>query len=494
MTTSPLSLWRSRAVLGVGQRALIRVNLVNYGAAAWPDLRVYLRIDGQNQDASALTLAPHQKGQVVFTHTFTESGSHVLEAYAEADPLQTDNVMRYSISVWDRLEVLLVSGDTNSKPMKSETAFLQIALQPFAAATADTADLMRATVVTPDKVNAELVASNRVIVLANVPKLTEAQIEVVRDFVQRGGGLLVFPGDRIDAAWYNQHLAGGTTPLLPCEFANVVTADPRGTEATGSPTQNSALGSPAQVVAEHYEDPALALFNDPGNGSLAGIRVHSRYRLRADAATTTTTTLARLDSGEPFLIEHGYGQGHVIQCCTACDADWSNLPMRPCYLPLMQQLVTHLASTVYPPRNLDVGDKLAAVLRPELAGQTVTLTDPQGRQHQLQAVATGHHSLAEYADTHRPGLYVLQTPDGRMTHFVVNASRRESDLKVLDDEQFKALAAEMNCRAVSSAAEYLQLDKQRRFGREVWKPLLTAVLVLLLAELLLQQRFAGVRR
>lgn len=168
--------------------------------------------------------------------------------------------------------------------------------------------------------------------------------------------------------------------------------------------------------------------------------------------------------------------------------------MRPSYLPLMQQLVTYLASTVYPPRNLDVGDKAAAVLGPECAGQSMTLTDPQGRQHQLKAVASGYHSLVEYADTYRPGLYVLQTPDDHKVHFVVNASRRESQLEVLDDEEFQALAAEMGGQAVSSSADYLKLDRQRRFGREIWKPLLAAVLLLILAELLLQQRFSRVRK
>jgi hypothetical protein len=76
----------------------------------------------------------------------------------------------------------------------------------------------------------------------------------------------------------------------------------------------------------------------------------------------------------------------------------------------------------------------------------------------------------------------------------VNTSRTESDLKLLDEKEFADLAKIMQAKAVSSAEQYLQLDKQRRFGREIWKPLLAAVLVLLFLEVLLQQRFAMVKK
>ena len=56
-----------------------------------------------------------------------------------------------------------------------------------------------------------------------------------------------------------------------------------------------------------------------------------------------------------------------------CDAEWTNLPARPFYLPLMQQLVTYLASKVYPPRNVDVGKPLVAFLPSADAGKKTIL-------------------------------------------------------------------------------------------------------------------------
>ena len=66
------------------------------------------------------------------------------------------------------------------------------------------------------------------------------------------------------------------------------------------------------------------------------------------------STLARLENGDPFLLEQKYGAGRLIEAVVPCDSDWSNLPTRPFYVPLMQRLTIYLASKVYPPRNVDV--------------------------------------------------------------------------------------------------------------------------------------------
>ncbi|MBN2136826.1 MAG: BatA domain-containing protein [Sedimentisphaerales bacterium] len=470
----------SRPIIGVAQNLRIRAAIKNHGKTTFEDMRVYFRVDSENRSASQMTLGPGESGQVVFSHEFDSPGSHVVEIYADADPLKADNVKRFSIPVWDKLPVLLVSGDTNPQPLQAETAFLQIALQPFTSAAATLSDLITTRLITPDKLTAKELMEHRVVVLANVPRLSDLQIKIIEDYVRRGGGLLVFCGDRIDPDWYNNKMVASATGLLPCEFAQVVDSETLKT-------------LPAGIVAQHYDHQALEFFNDPRNGSLQGIKLQTWYKLAAPQSTRDTSVIAHLDSADPFLVEKQFGKGRVIQCCTACDDDWSNLPARPAYLPMMQQLVTYLASTVYPPRNVNVGQQLAALLPPENAGKTAVLTDPEGKRHELSAILKDDHCLVEFADTELPGLYVLETPENETIHFVVNTSSEESDLTLLDDTEFAELAMQMKAKPVSSAQQYLQFDQRRRFGREMWKWLLAAVLLLVFVEILLQQRFGMVK-
>lgn len=71
---------------------------------------------------------------------------------------------------------------------------------------------------------------------------------------------------------------------------------------------------------------------------------------------------------------------------------------------------------------------------------------------------------------------------------------RRADLDRLSNEEIDAFAKAHNVAIVRSEAEYRQAEHTRRYGREVWKGMLWILLALCLGELLLQQRFAGIRR
>jgi hypothetical protein len=193
-------------------------------------------------------------------------------------------------------------------------------------------------------------------------------------------------------------------------------------------------------------------------------------------------------------VEKQFGEGRVIQCAVPCDADWSNLPMRPFYLPMMQRLAIYLASTVFPPRNLEVSKPLVAFLPASDAGKKASLVLPDGTLREVPVVKKGERGVVEYTKTQQPGLYTLTSPNGTATHFVVNTSRRESDLQELTDAEIADFAKSHGVSVVRSGAEYKQLDRSRRFGSEFWRSLLWLLLALIFAELFLQQRFSRVRR
>jgi hypothetical protein len=109
-------------------------------------------------------------------------------------------------------------------------------------------------------------------------------------------------------------------------------------------------------------------------------------------------------------------------------------------------------------------------------------------------VESGIHSLVEFHATQQPGVYTLNGPDGRPRHTVVETSRSESDLRLLDADELDALAETLGADVVEDGTEYVELDRTRRHGREIWRYLFWSVLGLMVLELVLQQRFARVRR
>ena len=132
-----------------------------------------------------------------------------------------------------------------------------------------------------------------------------------------------------------------------------------------------------------------------------------------------------------------------------------------------------------------------AVLGRNDAGKTLKLQTPDGMEREVPVLQQGNRSVLEYTDTQKPGIYTLTLADGASIHSVVNASRKESDLKRLSEGEILDLARANGVDLVTSPEEYIQRDRSLRFGRELWKPLLWGLLALVLGELVLAQRFGS---
>jgi hypothetical protein len=479
----------SRVTVGVGQKVNIRANLKNFGEKAYPSLRVYLDVDGQRRGVTEVSLGAGEDGQVIFSHAFDQPGSHVVKLTADGDAtLKEDNEYLAAVQVLDRLPILLIDGDPApaGEPLRGETGFLSTALQPFKEGKVELADLLEARVIRAADFKADTIDREKAVVLANVERLTDEQVRTLDGFVRGGGGLVIFPGNRINAEWYNAALFDHGAGPLPARFTSL-----KG--GLADPSQRTA------IAAQNYAHPALAMFNDRRNGNLSASEISAWYGLEPAEGAAAVTIAARLESGDPLLMEKRHGDGAVLLFATACDADWSNLPARPFYVPLMQQIVSYAASSVEPSRNVQVGQPLLAVLPRAAVGRRATLTDPSGRRHPITIADRGSRGAMEFRDTRQLGLYTLDfardsEAESPALHFVVSSPRQESDLRQLSPDEIDKLAADMSAQVVTSIEEYSDLDKTRRHGSEIWHWFFWAVLAMCFLELLLQFRFSHVKR
>lgn len=506
------SLIFSNRPLGVGQQLTVRANLKNHGDADIPGARVILKVDGQEQSFAQMKLEGGSETQTLFPVSFDKPGSRVIEVEVVVDdPLKTDNTFAAAVDVWGEIDVLLVDGDPSSQPLKGETDFLAVALTPFSFGRSKLTDLVKTKTVSWNaNLNTEFERAPDVVVLANVPKLTDTQANALRVYVEAGGSVLICAGNRIDASWYNKHLYA-ERGLLSAEFGV-----PRG--------MINEQGRSARIVAQHFEHPSLQFFNDASNGDLSTAEIRQWYELRlpkdgeiiktslsmaqdemmSDAgATPAPVVMARLDNGDPLFVEKTLGDGVVVQMATAADADWSDLPMRPFFVPFMQQIVTTMATQLTPPRNIRTGDPAVAIFSSqpkdadaassEVGSLNLSITLPDGSRRNLVPTTQGSQQTVRFEATRQPGVYTVEGPETPPVNFVASTSRTESDLQTLDDPKLALLAEQLQGHVVKSSQAYIEADRLRRHGREIWKYVLMAFLAFLFLELILQQRFSKVQ-
>lgn len=488
-----------RRALGVGQQLAVRANIRNHGTTPIEQARVILRIDGVESSVSQIALTANGTTQTLFPCTFEKSGSHVIEAEVVLDdPLTDDNRFAAAVTIWDSINVLLVDGDPSGQALQSETDYLAIALTPFTFGRVRLSDLVQTQTVQTKDVNEERLKSARVVVLANVSKLEAAQLTALTAFVQDGGALLVCAGNRIDLDWYREQMSANGTGLLPGIFGA-----PQG--------QIDGAGKSAHIVAQHFDHPALEFFNEASNGDLSSAEIRRWYELTNINSAAGAVVVTRLDNGDPFLAERRFGDGVVMQLATACDADWSDLPLRPFYVPMMQQLITTMASGIAPPRNIATGEPAVALFAPTPASPdanekpvesensepnesiTLSVVTPDGSRRTLNTIPQGKKQMARFDGTQRPGVYAMSTGSTQTLHFVAETSRDESNLIVLDEPGLTSLSKSLASTLIKSSAEYIAQDKLRRHGQEIWRYFLAALLIFMFLELVLQQRFARVR-
>ncbi len=482
----------SPTTIGAGQQIRIRANLRNHGDRAYPTgLRISLFKDGADAPDSETEVAigPHESTQVLLTCTFENPGSHHVKLETNSSDLLFDNRMELAFDVLSHIGVLLVDGSPSREWLKGETDFMQIALTPFTKAKSELKDLIAPTVITTGQIDKETLAANKVVILGNVPTLESNKVQLLREFVNQGGGLLVTAGDKADIRWYNQNLANKTKGLLPMRINDIDGALENDEKST-------------RIVAQHFEHPAMQIFNDRRNGNLGDAQISMWQKLvpaNPDIppdSPDAPVTLAILESGDPLIVEKTIGDGVVLQFAIPLDASWTNLPARPAYLPLVQQLTTYLASRNANPRNLTAGQPIVAQFDPALVGATFTLRDPEGHEMPIKAISKGPASIVQFNETDKEGLYTLDNEEIKdPIHFATSSPRAESNLKLLTKDELQQYADKLSAKLIyeestdKTLKEYANLENQRKHGREMWKVLMLCVLGFMIGELCLQQYF-----
>jgi hypothetical protein len=468
----------SRAI-GVGQRIRIVCTVLNTSEEDAPDTPVVLRVDGAAQDTQRLSISAGESADLVFFHKFEVGGPHRIELSLSDGVLAADDVYRVAVNVIESLPVLLVNGDlsVNAKPKpfpENETDFLEIALAPYAAsADAPLADLIKTQTIDPSQMDEVALDGQRAVVLANVPVLTNEQVKILEAFVDGGGALIIFPGDHVQTTRFNELLYRKGKGLSPA-----------GIDALAG--KGLGFDEGATLLDDRYEHPALSLWNDPSNGTLRGATFSAWYNLKPDE---DVRIIARLSTGHPLLVEREFGQGVVILCATSIDSGWSDLPLKPFYMPLMQRLIAFAATHAEPESNVFTGRPLTALLSTKPDKDRLIWQTPDGEQLARPVKEHGGHWVCTLNDTAMPGYYRLLIDDEAAKVFSVNLPRDESDLRQLTDDEIQALAQSIGAKVFRDAQAYTDDAQTQRHGRPLWRLMWVLALALVFSELLLQQWF-----
>jgi len=474
-----------------GAAAPVRATIGNFSDRDIQNLELQLSVAHRPQPSKALpSLAQRQTASVDLDADFPRPGDEPIRVEIPRDALPIDDVRYAAADVVSAIRVLVVNGEPTADEYDDEVQLLTTALRPEG----EVFSGHEVVVVDEAAVEDESLPGFHVLILANVYRLAEGTTEAVDRFVRQGGGLLVFLGDQVDAESYNSGLYRGGQGILPVELGEIVRAS-----------------DAAHLVVTDRLHPALrAVGREDDPLGIAQIRFREYFAAKLDVpegerdapSAGDAAVIARFNDaeGHAAIVEGRAGLGRVVLVTTTADKEWNQWPDHPTYLPVMTELIRHVARRTDGEGDLTVGATIEVhVDATSFEGDV--MVRPPGYPNEPEATIAGSPAtdgrglVARWEHTDSAGLYqfVLRRRDGgEVTRSVaVNLDPRESDL---------SMAGEVEVRRAMGGLpyEYVQgLDRLNEAAgetrTELWKPVLAGIVFVLMIEQFLAWRW-GRRR
>ena len=452
----------ARASFSGQERITVTAGLSNKGDEPLKDVPVTLTIDGHEIQTERATVAPHAAGSVTFAQ-FTLTGPNVRGSVrAGADLLPADNIFHFVLAPSEPVSLAIVdSGDRSDGSL-----FLSKALSIGTTPTFHV-DVASASRVTPTAFDKRAVA-----VLNDTMFPPAGGGGVLKRFLERGGGLLVVTGDH--TTW-----PPGEAELLPGRLGATV---------------DRTSGRSGSLGYLDYSHPVFEVFKAPRSGDFSAAHV---FRYRALQTLPTDRILARFDDGAIAAAERKVGAGRAIVWTSTLDDSWTDIGVKPIFLPLVHQLVRYLAH--YEPATswFTVGQVLDLTARAKGRADKSDriVVTPSGERISQSSAGEGSEGLLELNEQ---GVYEVRSSGaaaGRPEAIAVNLEPAESDLASIDPRELVAAVTGHATLVEAQPAQAQEMTREESERRQsLWWYLLMAGLLLLAAETVISNHLSRKER
>ncbi|HTN76519.1 MAG TPA: BatA domain-containing protein [Pirellulaceae bacterium] len=431
---------------------------------------------------------------------------------ADEDRLLADSTAFFAARVVRGIPTLIVDGDPSANEQRSESYYLKHALEPTGPL------LSGVTVDVKHEAEMETVSLSKyqVIFLCNVYRFSDKVLKDLETWVQRGGGLVIMPGDQVDERYYNEKYFLEGKGLSPLRLDGIL----------GDETEEKSVN----FKLEDANHPVLGVFSGQNNPALEMTKVFRWWGMSAAKGQlgSVVDVSARFNDGEQSIAmaEKKFGSGRVFLTAFPADADWHIWPVYGTYLISMEELVRYMAGDVAGSGSLRVGEPLlqtldisdfktdAEVRAPKDKKATLQAREPGAKEKEDKAKAKGETPPAppsssdvkektagqtqwqlEYDETGLRGFYELQLSRNDGTEekllFAANADPTEGDLARADLAAMRVGFGDAPVKILSAANASVLAEAGSQ--RELWKYLLICVVVVLCGEQILAWMF-GMKR
>lgn len=380
-------------------RVVARIN--NHRKDLAVTVPVSLTINDKKIDTRSVTVSPSTTALVEFTGFDLPLGFSKGRVNIEAeDPLNVDHEFLFTINRREKLKVLVVD---DGHPRQSY--FLR---QIFTASPDLPYELLG---ISASSLTPEQIGNHDVVVIDDVSRLSDAVRNRMNDMRKAGQGQIVILGPNSDLSWWS---ADPKFPVI----------------ATQKIFVGKDRGKPSYAITTYDRNhPIFKAFEKSSTLALNSAQFFAYVETEPKAGADV---LAKLEDGSPIIVESPPNDRGLLVWTSAMDNVWSDMPLRPIFLPLFQEMVGYLTRFSETRGWYALGEGIPVTGGLETTAAAVI--DPKGVRQALGELSAGQ---VRYFTPDTPGYYEIRA--GRDIRLVaVNPPSAESNLDRMKPEDLLA--------------------------------------------------------
>jgi hypothetical protein len=450
----------------------------NYSASPLRDYVVSVFLDGVRAAQRNVSAEGWGSAEAEFSVTPKRTGHIAGYVELEQDGIEDDNRRYFTLYVPEVISVAMIGATP------AETQYPALALR--AGAGEGGGSLLSIVQTTPQKFSLLNLTDVDIIISTTWDEYGPADIDRIKAFLERGGGLILFPGVNATAA---------SAPLLAALKLPPITGVLGGSaEATGLFFQNVDTDHP--IFSSMFE-PGRSRGKTPPAPESPRILKSLQFQPGKEGHAVIT-----LSGNSAFLAEQKFGPGTILMFSVSPSLAWSDLPLKGLFAPLIHRAVMYASAHEESNPTFLTGEEPLLVVPRRHAGsesaaetphdRLLSLVSPDSVEEVLQQtshVTTDGAVTVKATTLAQPGIYTVEAAKSAITIFAVNPDRRESDTRQASAADLGAFwtslgIPEAAVRTAPPSAGLPAVITQSRFGTELWQYLVGLAILLALIEML----------
>ncbi|MFQ3597495.1 MAG: BatA domain-containing protein [Chloroherpetonaceae bacterium] len=453
----------------------VKVSAVKTGETA-KEVEVKWGLDKKIAAQGAIQFEAQSVGETVLTASPTRTGFLSGELELPKDNLELDNKHYLAFHIPEKLRICLAYSD------ERECVYVKLALESFFEG-----NFFELTLVPESGLDSRSFAPFDVLIFCGVKNLSTSTIQKTVNFVEQGGGLLLFAPINASLNSHNdllKRLGGGE--LKPLALSQPTAID------------NIEVQHPIfeGIFASKQKLKSQLSVSESGIGTI--------FKINDYLNSPVESRVLGYQTNKNFLTTSRFGNGAFILCPTMPTQEATNFVLQPLFTPLLYRAIfTAAVATQAKNESFIIGEEVSLALPSSVsASDELRIEKPSGKiMIPTVQFRTGASRLfiapALYDEL---GVYRLFKTIGddniTLAEFAVNLSSKESSLEKIELKLLKDLLLKANVEetrlAFADASEKLDEVSETisgsRYGLGIWKHLLFIVVLLLVAESILGRK------